>query len=98
MIVCLSTLIDEFIQRDYEGFADAYPNLLGSTVENDDGEEAYVEIYEYWAVTPWLAKKLINRSEKVDQDFYGLCVWGRTCTGQAIYMDGVIRRIVEELG
>lgn len=35
---------------------------------------------------------------RVEQDFYGLCVCGRTCTGQAIYMDSDIRRIVEELG
>lgn len=97
VLVCLSTLVDEFIQRDFEGFIDAYPDLVSGYVESNDGTEEYIEIYEYWAVTPWLAEKLANQGERVDQDFYGLCIWGRTCTGQAIYMDSVIHLIVKNL-
>lgn len=48
------------------------------------------EIYEHWIVSDWLADKLIAAGEKVDKDFAGLCVWGRSCTGQAISLDGVI--------
>lgn len=34
--------------------------------------------------------------EKVDTDFAGLCIWARTTTGQAIWMDPVIRKIFNE--
>jgi len=39
----------------------------------------------------------MNRSEKVDKDFAGLCIWARTTTGQAIYADGVVERIYAEM-
>lgn len=51
------------------------------------------EVCEHWAVSDWLADKLIKRGEKVDKDFAGLTVWARTTTGQAISMDSVIRDI-----
>lgn len=55
------------------------------------------EVYEHWAVSSWLADKLIAKGERVDKDFAGLCVWARTTTGQAIGMDGVIRAITQEM-
>lgn len=55
------------------------------------------EVHEHWAVSQWLAEKLIEAGEKVDTDFAGLNVWARATTGQAISMDAVIRRIVQEL-
>ena len=58
--------------------------------KDDDGE--YPEIYEYWAVSNWLADKLKEQDEIIFEmlDFN---VWGRQCTGQAIYMDNVIEEI-----
>ncbi len=53
------------------------------------------EVFEHWAVTDWMADKLIEQGEKVDKDFAGLCVWARTTTGQAIAADGVIARVCE---
>jgi len=55
------------------------------------------EVFEHWAVSQWLADALIAQGERVDTDFEGLCVWARTCTGQGIAMDSVIRRVVEKL-
>lgn len=54
------------------------------------------EVYEHWAVTPYFADKLEAQGEKVEKDFFGLCVWARTTTGQGISQDGVIKRIVAE--
>jgi hypothetical protein len=51
------------------------------------------EVYEFWAVSNWLAEKLESQGEKVDTDFAGMNVWARTCTGQGIASDGVIERI-----
>lgn len=55
------------------------------------------EVFEHWAVSTWLAEKLLSYGEKVDTDFAGLCVWARTTTGQAIYADGVIERIYADM-
>lgn len=55
------------------------------------------EVYEHWIVSPWLAEKLAEKGERIEPDFFGLAVWGRTTTGQGIAMDGVIRDIVKEL-
>lgn len=55
------------------------------------------EVYEHWIVSDWLADKLAAQGERVDTDFAGLCVWGRTTTGQGIASDSVIQRIYKEL-
>ena len=55
------------------------------------------EVLEYWAVSNWLGGKLKAQGELVDDDLLGLCVWGRTCSGQAIFMDSVIEVIYDNL-
>ncbi len=50
------------------------------------------EIYEYWTVDRWFAGKLAELGEATG-GIYHLHVWGRTCTGQAIFMDSVIAEI-----
>src|SRR5882672_5200999 len=51
------------------------------------------EVYEHWAVSQWLAEKLLAHGEKVDTDFAALNVWARQTMGQQISADGVIERI-----
>jgi hypothetical protein len=55
------------------------------------------EIYEHWIVSGWLAAQLEQRGEVIERDFYGLTLWGRACTGQAILLDDVICSIYDEL-
>ena len=55
------------------------------------------EIFEHWIVSSWLADKLEAKGETVVRDFYGLTVWGRTTTGQAIWCDWIIQEIYNEL-
>jgi len=55
------------------------------------------EVYEWWAVSSWLADRLREQDEVLCDDLYGLTVWGRCTTGQAIAIDGVIRTITREL-
>jgi hypothetical protein len=63
-----------------------------------DGLDPYEwEVFEHWAVSEWLAEKLEAEGERVDRDFEGLCVWGRTTTGQGIAGDSVIRKIAAEI-
>jgi hypothetical protein len=56
----------------------------------DNAEPA--EVYEWWAVTKWLAEKLEEIGEPVLSNSYGHW-WGRTCTGQAMIMDGTLQRV-----
>jgi hypothetical protein len=52
------------------------------------------EVYEWWLVSRQLARSLVQVGECVLYNDYG-CWWGRTCTGQAILMDGVMQRVAE---
>ena len=62
----------------------------------DDPEPQYDEVYEHWAVSDWFARKLKDQGETV-VEFADFNVWCRMTTGQAIYMDSVIRRIYKTL-
>lgn len=63
------------------------------TIENAESEAQ--EIFEWWAVTNWLMEKLKEKGQPVI-DAYP-CLWGRTTTGQAILLDGVISDICADL-
>jgi hypothetical protein len=52
------------------------------------------EIFEWWAVTGWLAEQLQQIGQPVLDNDFGHW-WGRTCTGQAIILDGVMQKIAE---
>ncbi len=55
------------------------------------------EIYEWWAVSGYLASKLASYGECIID---GPCVfyWGRCCTGQTILLDYIISKICEDMG
>jgi hypothetical protein len=61
----------------------------------EDCELKDAEVYEWWAVTGWLARKLEERGEVIF-DGPDCMVWGRQATGQAILLDDVIRSLVKE--
>jgi hypothetical protein len=65
--------------------------------EDHDIEPHEREIFEHWAVTEWFAEKLEAKGERVDRDFAGLCVWGRTCNEQGIACDLVVQEIHADL-
>ena len=52
------------------------------------------EVMEWWLVTPYLAQKLRKENEVVIEE-WGNNWWGRTTSGQAIFMDDVIARICQ---
>ena len=55
----------------------------------EDLEEQPQEIYEWWLVSNWFAEKLSQWGEPTLTDGQSIW-WGRTTTGQAISLDGVI--------
>lgn len=103
---CQSLLVEKmlidgvFNWEDVENLYKSKEELLdeGYTLEQIENGEAddHHEIYEWWLVTNWFADKLRAQSEPVLDNDYGTW-WGRTGTGQAIYIDGVIGRIYDSL-
>ncbi len=55
------------------------------------------EPLEHWLVSSWLSQKLQEHGETVIEDFYGLTIWCRCCSGQAIHCDWVIQEIYNNL-
>jgi len=53
------------------------------------------EIFEWWVCDEWMIKKLKEKEQPILTTDYGDW-WGRTCTGQAIFLDGVIEEIYDE--
>lgn len=53
------------------------------------------EIYEWYKVSGWLCEKLKEQGQPVISIDN---IWGRTCTGQAVLLDGVITRICAGMG
>jgi len=57
--------------------------------EANDAEPEYPEIYEWWLVREWFAKRLQEHGQVILDNDYGTW-WGRQTTGQAIHLDKVI--------
>ena len=65
-------------------------NRISNTEECD-------EVFEWWLVTPYLAELLKGNGEIIFA--YDDCYWwGRTITGQALYIDGVTQEIARQTG
>jgi len=69
-----------------------------AAAEHHGIEPYYTEVHEHWIVSDWLANQLEQRGELIERDFYGLNIWGRCATGQAIHLDGVMAEIYTEVG
>ena len=72
------------------------PNCNEGFDEEPDNEPQ--EIMEWWLITQWMYEKLRDKGEPILNYANFNYWWGRTCTGQAIMLDGVIDRICEDLG
>jgi hypothetical protein len=53
------------------------------------------EIFEWWAVSNWLSIRLAEIGQPILNNAYGQW-WGRTCSGQAIILDGTLQKIAEQ--
>lgn len=76
-----STLVEEMMQVNLISF-----EYLDSFVN---------DVLEWWLVDSWLAERLKQQGEVVIEE-YGCYWWGRSTSGQAIYLDSVIQSICEE--
>jgi hypothetical protein len=68
-----------------------------SPYEDDGGDPELIEALEFWIVQPWFGDELKKHGEIVNEDFLGFCIWGRTCSGQAISLDYVVQDILKDI-
>ena len=92
--------LDELEDVDYADYEIEDPDdgdVWRSLCECEGIEPYKAEALEHWIVSDWLADRLKKYGEMVSTDIYGLTVWGRTCSGQAIASDYVIQRIYQDI-
>jgi len=65
-------------------------------VNNNYIDYDYIEAYEFYVVSDYLARQLQERGQMISFDIMGFTVWGRCTTGQAILLDSVISDICYE--
>ena len=85
LILDNQNLVVEELMRHDESLLEELQNL-----------NEYSEIMEWWLVTPYMAELLKEKGEVILSD-YDCYWWGRTTSGQALYMDGVIQEIAEQI-
>lgn len=103
---CQSYLVSELMSKEVISIED-YINLYKSdeTIKSDydveteeeiqeirDNGEDMQEVFEHWLCSDWLIEKLKEQNEPIletDLETW----WGRTCTGQSIYLDHNIQEL-----
>lgn len=85
----------ELLDDDREPFSE-YADSWQEACEAESLDPHYDEAYEHWIVTQWLAEKLEAEGEIVGE-LAGFTIWGRCTSGQAIFLDGVIEQIYNNL-
>lgn len=97
--VTKGTMVGEDLKKSrseplyWNPFDDGFESVDGI---DEEELEAYPEILEWWLVTSWMAERLKEQGETILDNDYGIW-WGRSCSGQSITCDGVIRSIAEGL-
>ena len=87
ILVCISSVVSHSLND--EAREQIMYNEYATLDEND-------EVFEYWIVSNWLSRKLIDNEECVTE-IDNVHVWSRTTTGQSIALDSVILKIAESL-
>lgn len=80
---------------DYEAYLDELADEFSQAIEKARNSREPQGILEWHRVTRWLADKLEKYGEPILRNQYGVW-WGRTTTGQEVYMDNVIQSIAKE--
>jgi len=81
--------------EDPDGPYDAEAEAWQAACENHNIESYTNEAYEWYIVSDWMKFQLEKRGEMV-AEIFGLNIWGRACSGQAIYLDYVMQTIYND--
>lgn len=93
---CGCTSADPFDVVENDEGEDVYecPDEVCGKHSEEEPELVPQEVYEWYAVTPWLAGRLSAMEQVIlHDDRLDTPVWGRCTTGQAMIMDGVFQEI-----
>lgn len=81
----------------YARFPDELVNIEDVEAYNEyDEDDNPVDVYAYWIVSEraWYTLKELNEPVYIIHNLY---VWGRCCTGQAMYMDYAVIEAAEKM-
>lgn len=103
---CQTYLVNEMLAKEFVNYDDIVNLYLTDEQLKENGydnpEEAknngedMQEIFEWWLCDDWILSKLEKQGEPILKTDFGSW-WGRTCTGQMISLDGVIKGIYNNL-
>ena len=100
ILACQSHLVSELMSKEVISIED-YINFYKSdeTIKSDygvkteeeiqelrDNGEDTQEIFEHWLCSDWFISKMKKQDDPILETNIGTW-WGRTCTGQSIYLD-----------
>lgn len=90
--------VEGYEEHSLEDLCEQAFKLCRPILDNIDPLDAGYEqeVYEHWIVDRWLVNQLAENGCRFDRDFAGLCVWGRTETGQSLTMDADLQRVYLE--
>ena len=99
----VSLLIEHFSKHplSLEGSGYSFDENLSPLLQQEvwepeqDNEPDIDFAHEHWLVSDWLGDHLSQKGEMVAQ-LFGLTIWGRKTSGQAVYLDSVIAEIFDE--
>ena len=91
--------LEEFCQDNDIYSLDGHIELIGTEdfCAEHDIDIHYREALEFWAVSEHMGRRLLEHGEAV-LELFGLTIWGRTTSGQAILLDRVIEGIGHDMG
>ena len=106
ILACQSYLVSELMSKEVISIED-YINFYKSdeTIKSEydvkteeeiqeirDNGEDMQEVFEHWLCSDWFINQMKNQNEPILEADLGVW-WGRTCTGQSIYLDHNIQEL-----
>ena len=106
IFACQSYLVSELMSKEVISIED-YINFYKSdeTIKSEydvkteeeiqeirDNGEDMQEVFEHWLCSDWFINQMKNQNEPILEADLGVW-WGRTCTGQSIYLDHNIQEL-----
>jgi len=90
---CQTSLVEHLLSQEVEGFE--YDDIEnGFYYDEDEEDHIYAEIMEWWLIDSIFADELRKYEEPILENDYGIW-WGRCTSGQAVSLDWIICKIVE---
>ena len=90
---CQSSLVEELFTKEVL-YLDEVENLF---IPSEEGEEEEMqEIFEWWSISDWLFRKLLQEGAPVIETEFGNW-YGRTETGQSLTYDYYLNKVAQTI-